>query len=274
MNAEGTDMRLLPARLLFLAYLTGITFAFSASAHAGHHCGMGGPSGKALGVGVSELSSEALNAVNLEHGVQVERIVPGSPAQAAGLKQGDIIVELLDKPVYSVERLQWLVRQAPESKPVTLRLQRDGSAQTVTVEFRQPQATAKSPGPKRGGHGHSSAFLGVQLQPMTPQLRGAFGASEEAGVLVSALVKDGPAEKAGVAVGDILVRMDRKAIRQMPDFYRVLRYFDPGDSVEVEVVREKANKVLTVQLGEAARHMPPHGWHTMPHHPPGPHPGS
>ncbi len=118
------------------------------------------------------------------------------------------------------------------------------------------------------------AFLGVQIQPMTPQLRGAFGAAEDAGVLVAAVVKDGPAEKAGVAVGDILVRMDRKAIRQMPDFYRVLRYFDPGDSVEVEVVREKANKVLTVQLGKAARHMPPHGWHTMPHHPPGLYPGS
>ncbi len=218
-------MRLLPSKLIFLTYLTGIAFVLSASAHAGHHCSMGGPSGKALGVGVSALSSEALTAVNLDHGVRVVRVITGSPAQAAGLKQGDIIVDLLNKPVYSVERLRWLVRQAPESEPVTLRLQRDGSAQTVTVEFRQPQATAKSPGLKRGGYGHSSAFLGVQIQPMTAQLRSAFGASEEAGVLVAAVVKDGPAEKAGVAVGDILVRMDRKAIRQMPDFYRVLRYF-------------------------------------------------
>ncbi len=181
-----------------------VALTLAATAHAAHHSGMGRIPGKVLGVAVSEIPSDALTASNLEHGVRVERIVPGSPAQDAGLKQGDIITELLDKPVYSVERLQWLVRQAPAGEPVALRLQRDGSAQTVPVEFRPPQATAKLPGPKRGGPGHSSAFLGVQLQTMTAQLRSAFGASEEAGVLVAALVKDGPAEKAGVAVGDVL----------------------------------------------------------------------
>jgi len=248
----------------YIVFLIGITLVLSVSAHAAHHRGMGSLTGKALGVGVSELSSEALEAVNLEHGVRVERVVLDSPAKAAGLEQGDVIVELLGKPVYSVERLRWLVRQAPESKPVNLRLQRDGSSQTVTVEFRRPQATAKSHRVLPGGHGHSLAFLGVQIQPMTPQLRRAFGASEDAGVLVAAVVKDSPAEKAGLAVGDIIVRMDRKRIQRVADFYRVLRYFDPGESVEMEVIREKASETLTAQLGQAIRHMPPmHRQHGM-----------
>jgi len=243
------------------------------AAHVAHHGGMGGMPGKALGVGVSELSSEALSAVGLEHGVRVERVIPGSPAEAAGVEQGDVIVELLGKPVYSVGRLQWLVSQAHEGEPVALRLHRDGGSETLTVEFRRAQPSTNPYGTRPGAHSPSFAFLGVQIQPITPQLRGAFGAPDDAGVLIAAVVKDSPAEKAGLAVGDIIVRIDRKKIQRMTDFYRVLRYFDPGDSVEVEVIREKASETLTAQLGYAARQRPRHDWRPMPHHPPVPYSG-
>ena len=76
-------------------------------------------------------------------------------------------------------------------------------------------------------------------------------------MLVASVVEDSPADKAGLAVGDIIVRMDRKKINRVPDLFRVLRYFDPGESIEVEVVRAKASETFTAQLSESTWHMPP-----------------
>ncbi len=233
--------------------------------------------GKSLGVAVSELPFETLSSMELDYGVRIERTFPGSPAEAAGLKTGDVIVEFLGKPVYSVKRLQWLVSQAPSNEPVAIRLQRQGSTQDLTVEFRRPEPADKPSGMAPKSYGQPSAFMGAQIQAMTPQLRNAFGAPEDAGVLVSGILEGGPAATAGVTPGDVIVRIDRKTIRHTMDFYRALRYFDPGDPIEIEVIRDKASNTLTVELGETVQQMPKmpwhHGWRPMPPHPGMPFPG-
>ena len=272
MKLAPTTLRSLPWFLALVASL------FWHTGHAGHHPGMSQTSGKALGVTISEVPFEPLAAADLDYGVRVMEVMPGSPAAAAGLKEDDIIVEIDGKPVYSVKRLQWLVRQAPEGTPVQFRLQREDRLETATVTF-QPTQVSKSmgtAGPRVGptGFGYHKdmnmraytpgSYLGVQFQPMTEQLRAALGAPTDKGVLVVAVAEEGPAKQAGLAVGDVIVRMDRKTISNMRDIYRVLAYFDAGDEIEVEVIREKAPLVVMANLGALPARMSHLPWHNPP----------
>ena len=92
--------------------------------------------------------------------------------------------------------------------------------------------------------GGKRGFLGVQLSELTPELREHFGVPSTAGVMVSKVVEDSPAEKAGVRVGDILTRVGEKDIASGRDLMKAIGHAEDGETVNLEVWR--ANRVQTV----------------------------
>ncbi|MDJ0863137.1 MAG: PDZ domain-containing protein [Gammaproteobacteria bacterium] len=243
-----------------------VMLAVAQHGHASHHHGMPMGPGKALGITIDEVPFEALEAAQLEYGVRVVGVMPGSPAQVAGLRTDDIISAFNEKPVYSVRHLQWLVRGAPDNQPVAVQFKRDGAAQTASVSF-QPMSPPKA---KAAGRSVPSSYLGVQFQKMTPQLREALGAPTKQGMLVVAVADEGPAQAAGVAVGDVIISLGTSPVTDMNDVYRVLAEHKAGDDVDVEVVRDKVSQTLTARLGDLPEslarmwrhphpHMGPHG---------------
>lgn len=96
-------------------------------------------------------------------------------------------------------------------------------------------------------------FLGVETVPLTSELRAHFGAPEDAGVMISRLADDGPAARAGLAVGDVLTRFEGEAISGRWDLLREVRSHDPESDVTVEVWREGRPLELTVTLGGTER---------------------
>lgn len=97
-------------------------------------------------------------------------------------------------------------------------------------------------------------YLGVHLLRMTPELREHFGAPRDAGVLVSKVAADSPAAKAGVQVGDIITAADGERIDSTRDLSREVRRRKEGDSVKLEISRNRAKKELTVKVAERKRH--------------------
>lgn len=119
-------------------------------AHGGHACphgygkpyhGAAMPAGRTLGVMVAPLDHAALDEMGLGYGMRVVKVQPGSAAEAAGIQAEDIILEFDGKPVYSGERLRWLVRKGDEDRTVGIKLQRD--KETITLS-----ATPQTPEPK------------------------------------------------------------------------------------------------------------------------------
>jgi C-terminal processing protease CtpA/Prc len=72
-------------------------------------------------------------------------------------------------------------------------------------------------------------------------------------VLISEVYPDTPASKSGLSAGDVIVRMDRRTIGEIADMHRVLDYFEPGEQLVVEVIRDGKNQELTVTLGQRDR---------------------
>ncbi len=250
----------IPARAcLALLLLFGVTLSASAYAPG---------STPWLGVSVDALSFDELKRLDLDHGLKVTEVAQASPAAAAGVQVGDLLLALDGRPLYSVGRLQWLVHSYQPGDELPLLYQRDGTQQSTQVVLGSWQERARR---HYGGY-DSGSYLGVLLQPLSDGLRDYFGVSGTAGMLIAEVVKESPAASAGLKEGDVIVRMDRKAIRNMADVRRVLNYFDAEDEIEIELIRDREPLTLKVKLGQGRGHQPPvmpphHGYGpgAMPH---------
>lgn len=224
--------------------------------------------GPSLGVMVRDTPFSRLEALGLGHGVTVGAVVEGSPADQAGIARGDILVSLDGLPIYSSARLQWLVSQQSHGKTLSLRVHRAGSAagegSDVEVVL---EPIAPAGGSPAAGDENGQAWLGVRMQPMTEALRTAYGVPQGQGVLITDVVADSPAAGAGLRAGDVITRIDRRAVRSTRDVRRGVDFFDPGETVPIVVIRNSEQKELPVTLGRIERALG--GFRHDPLHPPG-----
>jgi serine protease Do len=92
--------------------------------------------------------------------------------------------------------------------------------------------------------------IGVVIQPLTKELADGFGLSRPQGALVNSVEKGGPADKAGVEPGDVIVRFDGKAVASSEDLPRIVGATRPGTKVTMQIWRNKSPRDLQVVVGE------------------------
>lgn len=103
---------------------------------------------------------------------------------------------------------------------------------------------------ERGHHGyHARGYLGVELRSLTGDLREHFGVPEDSGVLIAAVSEDGPADRGGVRVGDVVTEIDGRVVDSFGDVRAAVRH-SAGDTVTVEVYRDGKLRRLEVEVGE------------------------
>ena len=93
-------------------------------------------------------------------------------------------------------------------------------------------------------------WLGVMIQKITPELKQKLHLKTEHGALVADVTPDGPADKAGIRRGDVIVKYDGKSIRDMNDLPYLVGTTPIGKVVEVEVIRKGKRKVFQVKIGK------------------------
>ncbi len=92
--------------------------------------------------------------------------------------------------------------------------------------------------------------IGVQIQPVTKEDAEAFGLGAPRGALVNGVEKDGPAAKAGVEVGDIIIKADGKDVKSSQELPRIITSIRPGNKINLTVWRKNAQKDLVVTVAE------------------------
>jgi serine protease Do len=92
--------------------------------------------------------------------------------------------------------------------------------------------------------------IGVTIQPVTNELAESFGLAKAGGALVNAVEAGGPADKAGVKSGDVILQVDGKPVEQSVDLPRLIGEGKPGQSVTLQVVRNGERRDLRVTIGE------------------------
>ncbi len=192
-----------------------------------------------LGVGIQRLDPKLARSFGLEgkHGALISEILgEESPAAKAGLKAGDIIVELNGVPVDSNTHLVHLVADVRPGETVAVKYYRDGklASTKVTVAKRTVEEAFTAPPPDIEGE---KGRLGISGQSLTPQLARELNASSKAGVVLVEVDPDGPAEAAGLRRGDILIEANREPIRSVDDLQRILAEVPQGGDVLLRIER-------------------------------------
>lgn len=187
-----------------------------------------------LGVALSAMSQAELSAAAQEYGVRVNKVLEGSAAEKAGLQAGDIVTAVDGRPAYSPERFKYLIDSAGETAGLTV--VRDGDSVSLQAEFAPPQVAGK-------------AVLGIRIQEMTEDLKEAFGAEGNQGVLISQVSGDSAADKAGLKAGDVITRIGDDIVAGVVDVHAALKDHAAGDTVDVVILRQHKTMTVLVELG-------------------------
>ena len=92
--------------------------------------------------------------------------------------------------------------------------------------------------------------IGVVIQPLTKELADGFGLAKPQGALVNSVEKGGPADKAGIEAGDVILKFDQVSVNGSEDLPRIVGGTKPGSKVPVQIWRNKATRELQITVGE------------------------
>jgi serine protease Do len=235
-------------------------------------------SGGRIGVSVRDLDTADLKG-KVSSGVAIESVDEDSPASKAGLKTGDIVVEFDGERVRSVRQFTRLVSETPEGRNVATAVLRDGQRVTVNVtpesrrattwidsdarrtvpqvfeRFERPMVTRPmTPTPIPPAFEsfvwRSGNQLGVTVNELPEQLADYFGTKD--GVLVSSVMADSAAAKAGVKAGDVITSVNGSTVNDANDLRRRLADIDAGAEFSLGIVRNKQTMTVKGKLERPA----------------------
>ncbi|MDP7293812.1 MAG: PDZ domain-containing protein [Vicinamibacterales bacterium] len=227
--------------------------------------------GARIGVSIRDIDTADVERESLESasGAVVESVTDDSPADAAGVRAGDVILGFDGERVRSARQLTRLVRETPVGRAVDLTVQRAGARHDLEITPDTRTASAESWLPverfERLGEDLGRRFenfslpdfdlfrarrprLGIGAEELTAQLAEYFGV--EAGVLVTHVEEGSAAEAAGLRAGDVITAVDGEGVDDVSELRRRLREVDGGEEFPLAVTRDRNALSLGTTLPE------------------------
>jgi serine protease Do len=227
-----------------------------------------------LGVHAEDISKENMGryGLNQVRGVGVTQVLKDSPAEKAGIRKDDVILQLDGEKITSVRKLNRIVSEIAPDQSVRIAISRSGAEQELTATIGKRRNTFSSfeqfssPTPKawrwEGGqlfddHSGDLVFalgnrrrIGVTTTELTKQLADYFGVADGRGVLVTSVTDDGPSARAGLKAGDVITAVDGEKVDSTGDISRIVNRKKEGD-VTLTVVRNRSQQTIRVTPNDA-----------------------
>ncbi|HFE32565.1 MAG TPA: DegQ family serine endoprotease [Gammaproteobacteria bacterium] len=202
-----------------------------------------------LGVLIQDVTRELAESFGMDkpHGALVAKVLPDSPAEAAGLKVGDIITKFNDKAIILSSDLPPLVGITPVGEKVRVEILRNGKVKTLSVELGELSEDELQ---LAGGEPKSAkaSRLKITVSDLTAEQRKRLGINEK-GVLVNQ-VQAGPARKAGVRRGDVILMLNNVEVTDAKQFRELVDNLPAGKSVPLLVQRRGGPVFLALKIDE------------------------
>jgi len=217
-----------------------------------------------IGVRIQSVSADLAEGLKLPaaKGALIASVTPGGPAEAAGIKQGDVVLKFDGRDVTEMRGLPRIVAETPVAKAVDVIVWRKGKQVSLSAKVGeypenedQPSVEQTSQQPSAPqDEGSKIESLGVDLATLDQQGRDKFGISGDAeGVLVVEVAQDGPAAEKDLRAGDVIVEVDQKAVKSPGDVRdRVKAAQDNGYRVVTLLVNRKGDfQWVAVKIGKS-----------------------
>jgi S1-C subfamily serine protease len=226
--------------------------------------------GSHIGVSIREVEEEDLKTAKLSTaaGVVIEEVAASSPAEKAGVKKGDVVLEFDGERVRSTSQFTRLVQETPSGRKVQMAVMRVGQKTTLTVEpsddtsfpfsfatrnsilqdfaFTPPKPPTPPPAPAMPNFDtwvfRTGSGLGIGVGDLSPQLGDYFGT--KSGVLVTSVVDDSAAAKAGLKAGDVITSFNGATVDTPAELRRRVQRIEDGEEFTITIVRDKKPTTL------------------------------
>ncbi|MBF0369605.1 MAG: DegQ family serine endoprotease [Magnetococcales bacterium] len=200
-----------------------------------------------LGVRIQVVTEELADALGLENrdGALVASVESSSPAEAAGVQPGDVIIRFDGRQVGRMNELPAIVAGTPVGKQVQMVVIRDGQKRTLGVKIAVlSEKTKSTKDPEQGGE----SSLGLTVHPLSDLLRERLDlAPDTQGVVVAEVDKESSAFDAGLRAGDLISEINRQPIRSLGDFRKAVSKVTKGQPVLMLIQRDGAPLFLALQ---------------------------
>ena len=214
-------------------------------------------------IGVSFLNQNnaaLLNSFGADHGVVVNSVESGSPAERAGLKMGDVILSVEGKPVHSGDQLVGIVSDTEIGKKLKLEILRDKKTMTADVEVADRNKILHEPASlpddseEAPDKDASEGALGLQVRNLTPDqskdIVSQLHLAEPQGVIVKDVSSSGFASDLGLFRGDVILSINRQPVKSVDDFARLQSHLKSGQDVLLLVARRDEQTYTTLYLAD------------------------
>ena len=125
------------------------------------------------------------------------------------------------------------------------------SGGSVGIGFAIPVTTAKSVMEAIIASGHVvRGWIGVESQEITPELAASFGLTRQSGAIIAGVVRNGPADKAGMRPGDILLQVAGKTVNDTNDMLNLIAQLPPGEKATMRVLRKSRETDVNITVGK------------------------
>src|ERR1700677_592943 len=211
-----------------------------------------------MGIGISDVTPENAKFFHVENneGAVVTQVEPGSPAAKAGLKVGDVIIELDGQKVSDASQLQIEVGQKEPGSSIKLGVLRDGKNinESVTLE---EMGSRDHEGKDSARNSNGKPRWGLGLTDMTPELREQLQASSDLhGAIVEHVQPGSAADNAGLQRGDVIVEVNRQPVQNADDVQKALSAVPKGQDALVLVWSNGGSTFRVLHADSASQDAP------------------
>ncbi|MBN2105142.1 Do family serine endopeptidase [bacterium] len=198
-----------------------------------------------LGISMRPVTVNIAKRYGMErpHGVLIEQVMEYSPAEKAGLKPLDILVELDGKTIDRSNQVQSAVLLKNPGDAITLTVLRNGDRKTIHAVLAKREAEVLT---SVGGKSGELKDLGMEVHNLTPEISSKLQHhyyANEAGVIVTAVKRYSPAAEAGIRSGNLIQKIEDKIIKSVSDYQSAMKETEPGQVV-----------IFTLLSGQTKRH--------------------
>ena len=198
-----------------------------------------------LGVIVQNITPELKSKLGLgtNQGALVSDVVPGGPAEKAGIKRGDVILQFDGTAIRNSPDLPFVVASTPIGKTVGVDVMRDSQRMNLQVKTEELRGDFEEAPP-----GEAQPYLGMQVQEITPELAKNYDLSRSSGIIVVEVADGSPAAEAGLIPADIIVEIDKQPVANLEIFNRLLTGFKEGHIILFLIDRDGTTIFVTLNI--------------------------
>lgn len=209
-----------------------------------------------LGVRIQDITRDLAESFGMPRpsGALVAEVMANGPADRAGIKVGDVIVEYDGQEVATSAALPPMVGRTAAGDTRSIKVIRDGKPRVLKVkiaelpdEVAQDGSANRQPGTP-AQTGVRNDLMGIQVDALTKEQQETLGA-EQGGVLVLE-VMDGPAREAGIQPGDVITMINQRKVKTLEDFRKAAEALQRGKSVPVLVYRGDSPRFIALKVPE------------------------